>query len=148
MEDAPAIAKLFQRVWPMASEYPTAWRALRVLSVEEIRQEMWEGHFRYFGIRDEGRIIGVYKLSIGKEVLGEHLAVDPSYRKKGLARLMYNQFLRLGRRLGKPNSINLLVTNKELIRFVTSMGFRSHGLPYEQHPGMLVQKFIYYHKKE
>lgn len=148
LEDAPAIAKLLQRVWSSVTEYPPAWRARRMLSVEEIRQEMREGDFQYFGIRAEGHIVGVYKLSIGKEILGEHQAVDPAYRGKGLARIMYNQFLKLGRQLGKPNCINLLVSNKKMIAFVTRLGFQPSGDPYEQHPGMLVQKFLNYHEKE
>ncbi|MFQ6126746.1 MAG: GNAT family N-acetyltransferase [Candidatus Heimdallarchaeota archaeon] len=146
LEDAPAIAQLLQRVWSSVTEYPPTWRERRMLSAEEIHQEMQEGDFRYFGIRTEGHIVGVYKLSIGKEILGEHQAVDPAYRRKGLARLMYEQFLELGRQLGKPNCINLLVTNKKMIAFVTRLGFRPSGDPYEQDPGMFVQKFYFYHE--
>lgn len=148
LEDALAITKLLQRVWSSLTEYPPAWRAQRTLSAEEIRQEMREGSFRYFGIRAVGHIVGVYKLLIGKEILGEHQAVDPVYRRKGLARLMYEQFLELGRQLGKPNCINLLVTNKKMIAFVTRLGFRPSGDPYEQYPGMFVQKFCFYHETE
>lgn len=148
LEDAPAIAKLLQRVWSSVTEYPPAWRERRTLSTEDIRQEMREGGFRYFGIRAESRIVGVYKLSVRKEILGEQQAVDPAYRKKGFASLMYEQFLELGRQLDKPNCINLLVTNKKMIDFITRLGFQPSGDPYEQHPGMLVQKFLNYHEKE
>jgi len=148
LEDAPAIAKLLQRVWSSVTEYPPAWRERRTLSTEDIRQEMREGGFRYFGIRVESRIVGVYKLSVRKEILGEQQAVDPAYRKKGFASLMYEQFLELGRQLDKPNCINLLVTNKKMIDFITRLGFRPSGDPYEQYPSMFVQKFYFYHETE
>lgn len=148
LEDAPTIAKLLQRVWSSVTEYPPTWRARRTLSAEEIRQEMREGGFRYFGIRAESRIVGVYKLSVGNEILGEQQTVDPAYRKKGFASLMYEQFLELGRQLGKPNCVNLLVTNKKMIAFVKRLGFRPSGDSYEQYPGMFVQKFYFYHETE
>ena len=141
LEDASAISILFQRVWPYLTEFPLAWRKQRAQTAEEIRQEMQEGLF-YYGIRVSGQIIGVYKLTIGTEILGEQQVVDPNYRRNGFARLMYNQFLQLGRQLKKPNCINLLISNNTMIDFVTQLGFLPIGAPYEQHPGMLVQKYI------
>ena len=145
IEDAPAIANLFQRVWPIATDYPEGWRAQRTLSAKEIYQEIQKKRFRYFGIRIDQKIVGVYKLSIGKEILGEQQAVDPTYRNRGLARLMYDQFIQLGRELKKPNLINLLIESKQMIAFVRRLGFQAMGDPYEQHPGMWVQKFLFYH---
>ena len=148
IEDTSAIANLFQRVWPLASDYPEGWRAQRTLSGKEIRQEIKKKRFRYFGIRVDKQIVGVYKLSIGKEILGEQQTVDPAYRNRGLASLMYDQFLHLGRELKKPNCINLLVRSKKMIAFVRRLGFQAIGDPYEQHPGMWVQTFLFYHSTE
>jgi len=148
IKDAPAIAQLFQRVWPIATDYPEGWRTQRALSAKEIRQEIQEKQYRYFGIRMNKQIIGVYKLTIGTEILGEQQAVDPAYRKRGFASLMYEQFLQLGQELKKPNCINLLVESKQMIAFVRRLGFQAMGEPYEQHPGMWVQKFLYQHTSE
>ncbi len=147
LEDASAIAVLFQRVWPYLTEFPLTWRNQRALSAKEIRQEMQEG-FYYYGIRVRAQIIGVYKLTIGNEILGEQQVVDPDYRRKGVARLMYDQFLQLGHQLNKPNCINLLLSNNTMIDFVSQLGFLPFGAPYEQHPGMLVQKYIIHHEQE
>jgi len=142
-EDAPELAELFAAVWPHAEEYPPAWRRKRCLTPQQIVEEMRIG-YHYFGARLEGRIAGVYKALLTlKGCLGEHQTVHPDFRRRGLVRAMYHQFIEFARRHGAPcNYCNILVSQRGMRRLVEAFGFRPQGPPYEQAPGMLVQLYL------
>jgi GNAT superfamily N-acetyltransferase len=133
---------LFVEVWPLATEYPEAWRRIRMYGPEQIVEEMRSG-YRYFGSRLEGRIVGVYKARItDKGLFGEHQTVRAACRSSGLASAMYIHFIEYARALGcQRNYCNILVGQEVGERLMKKFGFRRWGKPYEQHPGMFVQTF-------
>lgn len=141
-EDSEELESLFKAVWPTATEYPEHWRRSRMLNSGQIREEMKKG-VRFFGIRDEGKIVGVYKAKITQEeCFGEHQSILPSRRGTGTASLMYDQFKNLAKEKGcRVNSVNVLMGQKSTLTLVEKHGFRKVGEPFEQSPGMLVQRF-------
>jgi GNAT superfamily N-acetyltransferase len=140
--DCDELSRLFQEVWPGAVEYPEHWRKKRMLTSEQVAEEMRQG-FRFFGARDEGRIVGVYKARIlESDCLGEHQTILPSHRSSGLGSLMYDQFKDLARMEGcSINSVNALVGQEATLKMIEKHGFHKVGDPFEQSPGMLVQRF-------
>ncbi len=141
-DDALDIENLFERVWPNAYEYPEEWRRKRTLKREQIKAEMDAGYY-YFGIRLNGKLVGVYKALITElGLFGEHQSVDPDYRGRGLATAMYHQFLNFAKDCGcKSVYVNILVGQTASERIVERLGFRRKGHPYEQAKGMLVQMY-------
>lgn len=141
-KDAAEIEALFKEVWPAAIEYPDEWRRKRTLSREEIVKEM-EGGYYYFGVRMDGRIVGLYKASIrGDSVLGEHLSIHPSYRGQGLAITMYADIIDFAKeRKCKRIRVNILLNQISSKKCVDKLGFHKKGHPYEQAKGMLVQMY-------
>ncbi|TDA32481.1 MAG: hypothetical protein DSO04_02160 [Hadesarchaea archaeon] len=140
--DAPEIERLFREVWPRATEYPEEWRRKRAIPREKILEEMEKGVY-YFGIRKEGKLVGVYKaVPRGEEVLGEHQAVAPEWRGRGLAVAMYRQLLEFAREKGfKRVVVNILPDQAASRRCVDQLGFRKRGEPWEQCRGMWVQTY-------
>jgi len=140
--DAPEIERLFLEVWPQATEYPEEWRRKRTLPKEKILEEMEKGVY-YFGIRKEGKLVGVYKaVPQGEQVLGEHQAVAPEWRGKGLAVAMYRQLLEFAREKGfRRVVVNILPDQAASRRCVDQLGFRKRGEPWEQCRGMWVQTY-------
>jgi RimJ/RimL family protein N-acetyltransferase len=141
-DDAEEISGLFRQVWPLALEYPEAWRKIRMYSPEQVIADMRSG-YHYFGARLEGRIMGLYKAIVTeKGLFGEHQTVSHVCRKTGLASAMYIQFAEYGRALGcARNYCNILVGQEASERLMKRFGFRPWGKPYEQYPGMLVQMY-------
>jgi len=141
-KDAAEIEALFKEVWPTAIEYPEEWRRKRTLSREEIMREMEAGYY-YFGVRMDGRIVGLYKASIrGDSVLGEHQSVHPSYRGQGLAIIMYEQIINFAKeKKCKRIYVNILLNQIASRKCVETLGFHKKGHPYEQAKGMLVQMY-------
>ncbi|MCX8175994.1 MAG: GNAT family N-acetyltransferase [Candidatus Bathyarchaeota archaeon] len=141
-KDAEEIEFLFKEVWPNALEYPQEWRKKRCLTKSEIIDEMRKG-YHYFGVRINGKIVGLYKLSIeGDTCFGEHQTVHPSYRGTGLASSMYEHFIDYAKKNGyKKVRVNILLTNIPSVKCVEKFGFHKKGNPYEQAKGMLVQMY-------
>ncbi|MCK4445355.1 MAG: GNAT family N-acetyltransferase [Thermoplasmata archaeon] len=136
------LSYLFETVWPTATDYPEHWRKKRMLTSEQVAEEMGQG-VRFFGARDEGRIMGVYKARILKDdCFGEHQTILESHRGSGLGSLMYDQFKDLARREGcRINSVNALVGQDPTVKMIEKHGFHKVGEPFEQSRGMLVQRF-------
>lgn len=141
-KDAAEIEALFKEVWPKATEYPKKWRRKRTLSREEIMREMEAGYY-YFGIRMDGRIVGLYKSSIrGDSILGEHQAVHPSYQGQGLAITMYEQLINFAKKKKcKRIHVNILSNQIASKKCVDKLGFHKKGDLWEQTKGMLVQTY-------
>lgn len=141
-KDAKEIESLFKEVWPTAVEYPKGWRKKRMLNRKEIIEEMEEGYY-YFGMRKDGRIVGVYKASInGGTVLGEHQSVHPDYTGQGLATAMYEQIVNFARGKGcKRIHVNVLVNQAASRKCAEKLNFHKKGDPYEQYKGMVVQLY-------
>ncbi|MFX1575970.1 MAG: GNAT family N-acetyltransferase [Promethearchaeota archaeon] len=141
-EDAPEISQLMALVWPNSTHIPSEWRQKRVLSPEQIIQEMQAG-YHYFGARLEGRIAGFYKTMIIPDgLLGEHQTVHPDFRHRGLVRAMYRQFIDYAQELQvSANLCNILTAHETMRALVESFGFQPEGDPYEQVPGMQVQLY-------
>jgi GNAT superfamily N-acetyltransferase len=140
-KDVAEVEWLFKEVWSKATEYPEEWRKLRMLDQKQIVDEI-NSDFYYFGIRVDGKIVGLYKARIEGDVLiGEHQSVHPDYRGRGLARAMYAQFLRFAKENGfKQNLVNILPCQIASVKLVTQLGFRKIR-EYEQAPGMLVHLY-------
>ncbi|MFW9983046.1 MAG: GNAT family N-acetyltransferase [Candidatus Thorarchaeota archaeon] len=141
-DDAKEISELFKQVWPLAEEYPEHWRKQRILTPEQIVEEMRNGH-HYFGSRLQGRIVGLYKAKItDRGLYGEHQTVRPECRTTGLASAMYIQFADYGRQHGCiRNYCNILVGHEVGEKLMKKYGFRVWGEPYYQSKGMLVQLY-------
>ena len=141
-EDAPEISQLMTLVWPNSQHIPTEWRHKRVLSPNQIIEEMQAG-YHYFGARIEGRITGFYKTFLQQDgLLGEHQTVHPEFRHRGLVRAMYRQFIEYAQELNAPaNLCNILTAHDTMRALVESFGFQPEGDPYEQSPGMSVQLY-------
>ncbi|MFQ5909812.1 MAG: GNAT family N-acetyltransferase [Thermoplasmata archaeon] len=140
--DAMDIEDLFRIVWPRADEYPEEWRTKRMLSADEVVEEM-EGGFRYFGIRLGERIVGVYKARIRREAChGEHQSIHPRCREAGLAKAMYDQFIDLAKKTNcRKNVVNILIGHEMSERCVRRYSFQKVGEPFEQCEGMWVQRY-------
>lgn len=141
-EDCEELERLFKTVWPTATEYPEHWRKSRMLGSAQILEEMRSG-CRFFGVRDKGKIVGVYKARITEnECFGEHQSILSSYRGSGIASLMYDQFKNLAKENGcRINIVNVLIGQEPTLRLVEKHGFHKVGRPFEQSPGMPVQRF-------
>lgn len=141
-DDAPEIAELMALVWLKADHIPLTWRHKRVLTPEQIIDEM-RNDFHYFGARIKGQIAGFYKvISKPEGLLGEHQTVHPNFRHRGLVRAMYRQFITYAQELKVPaNLCNILSVHTTMRKLVESFGFLPEGPPYEQAPGMLVQLY-------
>jgi hypothetical protein len=141
-EDALDISQLMALVWPNSKHIPAEWRHKRVLSPEQIIDEMQAG-YHYFGVRIEGQIAGFYKTYLMPEgLLGEHQTVHPDFRHRGLVRAMYRQFITYAQELKAPaNLCNILTAHATMRALVESIGFQPEGDPYEQSPGMSVQLY-------
>jgi GNAT superfamily N-acetyltransferase len=95
--DVPEIEALLYRVWSTAYEYPKEWREKRILTKEQISEEMREG-YHYFGIGMGNQLAGVYKaLVTDNGLFGEHQSIDPDHRALGLATAMYHQFVKFAK---------------------------------------------------
>lgn len=140
--DSEELSRLFETVWPTATEYPEQWRKKRMLTSGQIVEEMRQG-FRFFGARDKGRIIGVYKAIIkGDDCFGEHQTIPHSHRGSGIGPLMYDQFKDLAAEEEcRINSVNALIEQEPTLRMIEKHGFHKVGDPFEQSQGMLVQRF-------
>ncbi|RLG32009.1 hypothetical protein DRN80_06750 [Methanosarcinales archaeon] len=141
-EDAKDIAALYKEVWPKAYEYPKEWREKRAMSEEEIKKEMDSGYF-FFGVRIDGKLVGVYKASITERgCFGEQQAVLPEYRDQGVASAMYEQFYEFAKaNKCKVNYVNILAGNKPCERAMKKFNFYKTGKPWEQSKGMWVQTY-------
>ena len=138
-EDAADLEALMKFVWPKVHGYPDKWRRKRMLSREEIEEEMGGG-FHYFGIRIDGKLAGFYKFSVTKQGLyGEHQTIDPNYGGRGMASKMYDQFIEESRRRGVPIYVNILLHDEVGLKLVTRHGFHKKGQEYQQSEGMWVQ---------
>jgi hypothetical protein len=141
-DDAKEISELLALVWPQAKHIPLAWRQKRVLTPNQIINEMHQ-EFRYFGARINNCIAGFYKTILTPEgLLGEHQTVHPNYRHRGLVRAMYRQFINYAEQIGAPaNLCNIIIEHETMRSLVEGFGFSPHGSSYEQAPGMLVQLY-------
>ena len=137
-DDATYVEWLFKEVWPKAMEYPEKWREMRVIDREQIMSEMNNG-FQYFGIRINGRIVGFYKaFRVGDTLIGEHQAVHPAYRRRGLAKAMYKHFIQFAKKIGCGRIlVNILPSQVASEKLVKQFGFKKIR-EYEQIPEMLV----------
>jgi GNAT superfamily N-acetyltransferase len=140
-DDAPHIEWLFKEVWPKATEYPEKWREMRVINRKQIMDEMNNG-FRYFGIRMNGRIVGLYKaLRVGDTLIGENQAVHPAHRRRGLAKAMYKHFIQFAKEVGcRRILVNILPSQVASEKLVKEFGFKKIR-EYEQIPEMLVHLY-------
>lgn len=140
-EDAAEIEDLLREVWPKATEYPEKWREVRALTRNQIMNEMNSG-FNYFGVRLEGKIVGLYKTRITKDVCdGEHQSVHPAFREHGLAKAMYKHFTKFAKRAGyRKVRVNILPSQVASVKLMNEFGFRKVRA-YEQVPGMLVHTY-------
>ncbi len=139
--DAEELEELFREVWSTALEYPEEWRRKRMPTRAQIVEEMRSG-YRYFGVRIGDRIAGVYKAKVaGDTLLGEHQSVRHEFRRRGLAKAMYRQFIRYAREIGcRKVRVNILPSQKPSLKLVREFGFRKVG-SFEQAPGMLVDVY-------
>ena len=87
--------------------------------------------------------MGVYKARIlGDDCFGEHQTILSLHRGSGLGSLMYDQFKDLAREEGcRSNSVNALVGQEATLKMIEKHGLHVVGDPFEQSPGMLVQRF-------
>lgn len=138
--DAAAIANLYAEAWPKAYEYPEEWRRKRTISKGQVEKEMEEG-YTYFGVRMDGKLVGVYKVKrVGEGLFAEHQAVHPDYRGQGLAVSMYEQLLKYAKEEGaKWVRVNILVGHAPSEKCVNKLCFKKVGELWEQAKGMLVQ---------
>ncbi|MFX1405192.1 MAG: GNAT family N-acetyltransferase, partial [Promethearchaeota archaeon] len=138
IEDTQEIAQLMALVWPESTHIPLEWRQNRILSPDQIINEMTSG-YQYFGARIQSQIAGFYKAILKPEGLfGEHQTVHPDFRHRGLVRAMYHQFITYAQELKAPaNLCNILYDHDTMRKLVESFGFQPEGEPYEQAPGML-----------
>ena len=141
-EDAKDISALYKEVWLKAYEYPKEWREKRAMSEEEIKKEMDSGYF-FFGVRIDGKLVGVYKASITERgCFGEQQAVLPEYRDQGVASAMYEQFFEFAKaNKCKVNYVNILAGNEPCERAMKKYNFYKTGKPWEQSKGMWVQTY-------
>ncbi len=141
-EEAKDISSLYKEVWPKAYEYPEEWREKRAMSEEEIKKEMDSGYF-FFGVRINGKLVGIYKASItNRGCLGEQQAVLPGYSDQGVASAMYAQFYEFAKaNKCKVNYVNILAGNEPCERAMEKFNFYKTGEPWEQSKGMLVQTY-------
>jgi GNAT superfamily N-acetyltransferase len=141
-EDAKDISALYQEVWPKASEYPKEWREKRAINEAEVKSEMNHGYY-FFGVRIEGKLVGVYKASITERgCFGEQQAVLPEYSAQGVASAMYEQFYEFAKaNKCKVNYVNILAGNEPCERAMEKFNFYKTGEPWEQSKGMLVQTY-------
>jgi GNAT superfamily N-acetyltransferase len=140
-DDATHVERLFKEVWPEAREYPKKWREMRVIDREQIINEMNNG-FHYFGIRVNGRIVGLYKaLRVGDTLIGENQAVHPAHRRRGLAKAMYKHFIQFAKEVGcRRIRVNILPSQVASEKLVKQFGFKKI-MEYEQIPEMLVHLY-------
>ncbi|MHC1635045.1 MAG: GNAT family N-acetyltransferase [Candidatus Methanospirareceae archaeon] len=141
-EDAKDISTLFKEVWLKAYEYPEEWRKKRAMSEEEIKKEMDQGYY-YFGVRIDGKLVGVYKASITtRGCFGEQQAVLPEYCGQGVASAMYEQFFKFAKeKKCKVNYVNILIGQKSGEKMMKKYNFYKTGEPWQQIPGMWVQTY-------
>jgi len=141
-EDAKDISTLYKEVWPKAYEYPKEWREKRAIREAEIKREMDSGYF-FFGVRIEGKLVGVYKASITERgCFGEQQAVHPEYSAQGVASAMYEQFYEFAKANNcAVNYVNILAGNEPCERAMRRFNFYKAGEPWEQSKGMLVQTY-------
>jgi len=140
-KDSAEVEWLLREVWPKATEYPQEWRKMRRISREQIIDEMYRG-FNYFAVRVNGRIVGFYKaLRDGDACLGEHQTVHPAYRKRGLAKTMYEHLITFAKQIGcRRIYVNILPSQIASVKIVKEFGFKKIK-EYEQIPGMLVHLY-------
>ncbi len=141
-EDAKDISALYKEVWHKAYEYPKEWREKRAISEAEIKSEMDSSYF-FFGVRIEGKLVGVYKASItARGCFGEQQAVHPEYSAQGVASAMYEQFYEFAKaNKSAVNYVNILAGNEPCERAMKRFNFYKTGEPWEQSKGMLVQTY-------
>jgi len=141
-EHAPQIEVLLKKVWSTAYEYPEEWRKARILTKEQVLNEMSAG-FYYFGVIINDKLVGVYKAIVADDgLLGEHQSVDPVYKGLGLATAMYHQFIRFAKENNcKKVYVNTLVNQAASIKILKKMKFRKRGQEYEQAKSMKVQTY-------
>lgn len=140
--DAAELEELFKHVWPVSYEYPEEWRKKRQITKKEIVKEMQSG-FHYFGAKDHGKIVGVYKLIETDEgCFGEHQSILPEYTGRGIASAMYEQFIKYAQDNGcKKNYVYILESHKACIHLVKKYGFSKVGTGFEQAKGMKVYQY-------
>ena len=141
-EDAKDISALYKEVWLKAYEYPEEWREKRAMREEEVKKEM-DSSYYFFGVRIDGKLVGVSKASITERgCFGEQQAVLPEHRDQGVASAMYEQFFEVAKaNKCKVNYLNILEGNEPCERAMIKYNFYKTGEPWEQSEGMLVQTY-------
>jgi len=141
-EEAKDISALYKEVWPKAYGYPEEWREKRAMSEDEVKKEMDSGYF-FFGVRINGKLVGVYKASITERgCFGEQQAVLLKYSDQGVASAMYTQFFEFAKaNKCEVNYVNILAGNEPCERAMKKFNFYKTGEPWEQSKGMLVQTY-------
>ncbi len=133
-------ARVFRHTWKhLYSEEVMARYLAQAFSLEQIRAYIEDPRYRYWLVKDGGKIVGYAKAGppvVALEPMPENavelhrLYVDEAHRRKGLGRALMDAFEEFARAHFKTALICVWSANKEAVPLYLAYGFHEAGQCY------------------
>ena len=123
--------KYFEKTSELLANFRVTLRAFKGIKsepdIEAAKQElMWaiDDKWPIYLVEDNNQIVGYMLLRVDDCVWAEHIYVDPSYRRKGVASLLYDKAEEVSNSIGGDTVYNFVHPNNDaMMSFLRSKGY-------------------------
>ena len=123
--------KYFEKTSELLANFRVTLRAFKGIKsepdIEAAKQELrWaiDDKWPIYLVEDNNQIVGYMLLRVDDCVWAEHIYVDPSYRRKGVASLLYNKAEEVSNSIGGDTVYNFVHPNNDaMMSFLRSKGY-------------------------
>lgn len=123
--------KYFEKTSELLANFRVTLRAFKGIKsepdIEAAKQELrWaiDDKWPIYLVEDNNQIVGYMLLRVGDCVWAEHIYVDPSYRRKGVASLLYDKAEEVSNSIGGDTVYNFVHPNNDaMMSFLRSKGY-------------------------
>ena len=123
--------KYFEKTSELLANFRVTLRAFKgiksELDIEAAKQELkWaiDDKWPIYLVEDNDQIVGYMLLRVDDCVWVEHIYVDPSYRRKGVASLLYDKAEEVSNSIGGDTVYNFVHPNNDaMMSFLRSKGY-------------------------
>ena len=123
--------KYYARTCELLADFRVSLRAFKniksIPDIEAAKQELkWaiDDKWPIYLVEDNNQIVGYMLLRVDDCVWVEHIYVDPSYRRKGVASLLYDKAEEVSNSIGGDTVYNFVHPNNDaMMSFLRSKGY-------------------------
>lgn len=123
--------KYFEKTSELLANFRVTLRAFKGIKsepdIEAAKQELrWaiDDKWPIYLVEDNNQIVGYMLLRVDDCVWAEHIYVDPSYRRKGVASLLYDKAEEVSNSIGGDTVYNFVHPNNDaMMSFLRSKGY-------------------------